>query len=72
MAVPKIRFLMDVHVHLAIKTGMRRRGAEVFTCQEAASATASDEAILAFARNNDWVIFSQDNDFLKLCPMEGV
>ena len=31
----KIRFLLDVHVHSAIKAGLRRRGIEALTCQEA-------------------------------------
>lgn len=61
---------MDVHVHIAITAGIRRRGADVLTCQEAGLATASDEEILEFARNNEWVVFSQDNDFLKLCSTE--
>ncbi|MCY7329167.1 MAG: DUF5615 family PIN-like protein [Saprospiraceae bacterium] len=67
----KIRFLMDVHVHRAITAGMRRRGAETLTAQEAGLATAGDEKILEFAHSNEWVVFSQDDDFLKLCSVEG-
>ena len=65
--MPEIRFLVDVHVHSAITSGLRRRGIEVLTCQEAQLNTASDEAILQFASSNDWIIFSQDSDFLKIC-----
>ena len=31
----RIRLLLDVHVHSAIKAGLRRRGIEALTCQEA-------------------------------------
>lgn len=62
-----IRFLLDVHVHNAIAKGLRRRGIEVLTCQEAQLNIASDDAIVQFALLNDWVIFSQDSDFLKIC-----
>ena len=53
-----IRFLLDVHVHSAIAKGLRRRGIEVLTCQEAQLNIASDDAIVQFALHNDWVIFS--------------
>ncbi len=64
-----IRFLVDVHVHSAITAGLRRRGVEVLTCQEAGLARTPDEEILGFAAENDWVVFSQDDDFLKLCAL---
>jgi predicted nuclease of predicted toxin-antitoxin system len=65
--MPDIRFLMDVHVHSAITAGLRRRGVEVLTCQEAGLARTPDEEIVAFAAENNWVVFSQDDDFLKIC-----
>ena len=58
---------MDVHVHSAVTAGLRRRGIEVLTCQEAGLGRAKDEEILEYARSNSWVIFSQDDDFLKIC-----
>ncbi len=61
---------MDVHVHSAITAGLRRRGVEVQTCQEASLARTQDEEILAFAAENNWVVFSQDDDFLKICAFE--
>lgn len=63
----KIRFLMDVHVHSAITAGLCRRSVEVLTCQSANLGTAVDEDILEYARANNWVVFSQDDDFLKIC-----
>ena len=67
----KIRFLLDVHVHSAITAGLRRRGIEALTCQEAGLATTADEEILQFAQENNWVVFSQDDDFLQICSSEG-
>lgn len=58
---------MDVHVHSAITAGLRRRGVEVLTCQQAGLDRADDESILAYALANNWVVFSQDDDFLKIC-----
>jgi uncharacterized protein with PIN domain len=66
----KVRFLVDVHVHIAITEGLRRRGVEVMTCQEAGLGTMSDEEILSFAKHNNWVVFTQDGDFLKICSEE--
>lgn len=58
---------MDVHVHSAITAGLRRRGVEVSTCQEAGVGRADDADILEYARANNWVVFSQDDDFLAMC-----
>src|SRR5690606_12542208 len=66
-SVTKIRFLMDVHVHSAITAGLLRRGVEVLTCQEAGLGRADDKGILQYALANNWVVFSQDDDFLKIC-----
>ncbi len=63
----KVRFLMDVHVHRVITDGLRRRGVEVLTCQEAALSTFEDIDILAYADQHNWTVFSQDADFLQLC-----
>ena len=61
---------MDVHVHSAITAGLRRRGVEVLTCQEVGLARTPDEEILMFAAENNWVVFSQDDDFLKICAFD--
>lgn len=60
---------MDVHVHSAITAGLRRRGVEILTCQEAGLGRAKDQGILEYARTNNWVVFSQDDDFLALCAI---
>lgn len=62
-----MRFLLDVHVHGAITQGLRLRGVEVMTCQEAGLARAKDIEIVQYAFRENWVIFSQDSDFLRIC-----
>ncbi|AEE54251.1 DUF5615 family PIN-like protein [Haliscomenobacter hydrossis] len=62
----KIRFYLDEQVSKSIQSGLVRRGIEVLTSQEADMLGASDLEQLAFCEQNDWVIFSQDDDFLKL------
>jgi predicted nuclease of predicted toxin-antitoxin system len=57
---------MDEHVPSAVTQGLRRRGVDVLTAQEAAMVTASDEEHLAFALSQGRVIFTQDADFLRL------
>ena len=57
---------MDEQVSKSIQSGLARRGIEVLTSQEADMLGASDLEQLAFCEQNDWVIFSQDDDFLKL------
>ena len=61
-----IRFHLDEHVDPAIAVGLRRRGIEVTTTVEAGLLGATDEAHLEFARGEGRVVFSQDDDFLKL------
>lgn len=62
----QIKFYLDEHVHSAIASGLRRRGVDVLTTQEAEMLGASDEDHVAFALKNERVIFTQDDDFLKL------
>lgn len=69
--MPNIKFLMDVHVHSGITSGLRRRGIEVLTCQEALLSTATDNEIVEFAHLLNWVIFTQDSDFLKICSEQS-
>lgn len=57
---------MDEHVSRAIVRGLRNRGIDVLTAQEAALLGASDDEHLAFARIEARVLFSQDTDFLRI------
>ena len=61
-----IAFYMDEHVPKAVVEGLRRRGVDVLTVPEADMMGASDENHLAFARQEQRVVFTQDEDFLRL------
>ena len=65
MADP-IKFYMDEHVQRAVTRGLRHRGVDVLTAQDAGMLQATDEQHLAFALREDRVIFTQDTDFLGL------
>jgi len=65
----KIKFYMDEHVPTAVVTGLRLRGVDVLTTQEAGMLGASDEEHLALAASNGRVIFTQDDDLLRLHAM---
>ena len=62
----EIKFYTDEHIGRAVVNGLRQRSINVLTCQEADLRSASDEEHLKFAKKEKRVIFSQDNDFLKL------
>jgi len=62
----KIKFFMDEHVPLAVTRGLRRRGVDVLTAQEANMLDQDDDVLLLFATNQERVMFTQDEDFLAL------
>ena len=65
MANP-VRFYTDEHVARAVVNGLRERGADVVTTPEAGLLGASDEKHLEYASTEVRVLFTQDDDFLKL------
>lgn len=60
-----IDFYLDEHVPTAVAAGLRRE-VNGLTVQEAGMLGAEDEAHLALATGQGWVIFTQDADFLRL------
>jgi len=62
----RVKFYLDEHVHPAVADALRRRGADVLTTQEAKMLAARDEEHLHLARTSGRVIFTQDDDFLRL------
>lgn len=62
----RIRFFTDEQVSKAVVMGLRRRGVEVLTVPEAGTPGASDAEQLRLARDEQRVIFTQDDDFLRL------
>ena len=62
----KIRFYADEHVSKAVVRALRRRGVDVLRTPEADMLSASDREHLARAREEGRVIFTQDDDYLRL------
>ena len=61
-----IKFHLDENVSNAVVEGLRRRGIDATTTPEQNLRGISDLEQLTFARDNQRVIFTQDDDFLKL------
>jgi len=61
-----MRFYTDEHVPLAVVKGLRLRGVDVLTTQEAGMCGASDEEHLRLACQTGRVFITQDDDFLRL------
>jgi predicted nuclease of predicted toxin-antitoxin system len=62
----KIKFYMDEHVSKAVVQALRRRGVDTLSVVEAGMMGASDEEHLNRAKTEQRVIFTQDDDFLRL------
>ncbi len=62
----KVRYYVDEHVSKAVIHGLRQRGVDVLTVPEAGMLGAADEEHLKLARNECRVLFTQDDDFLRL------
>lgn len=65
MAEP-IRYFLDQHIHGAIPGGLRQRGIDVLTAQEAGRCGPSDADQLGFATAQERVLVTHDTDFLAL------
>jgi hypothetical protein len=61
-----VKFYTDENVARAVIKGLRQRGADVLTAVEAGLMSASDEIHLERATSEDRVVFTQDQDFLRL------
>ena len=62
----RIRFFFDQHVPIAVAQGLRRRGADVLTAQEADRCGLTDSEQLRLAHEDRRVILTFDDDFLTL------
>lgn len=62
----RIKLYTDEHVSKAVLKGLRFRGIDVESCQEAGLRTASDQEHFLYAHTQQRVIFTKDDDFLKL------
>jgi uncharacterized protein with PIN domain len=66
----RIRLYTDEQVPKAVARGLRERGVDVLTTSEAGMLGATDEEQLSFALGQGRVIFTQDEDFLRLHASE--
>lgn len=62
----KIKVYTDEHVAQAVVRALRQRGVDVLTVSEAGLTGASDEEHLKRALAEDRVLFTQDDDYLRL------
>lgn len=62
----RLKFYTDEHVSPSVVKGLRLRGIDVLTTKEADKLAASDKEHLSFAKEEGRVIFTQDEDFLRL------
>jgi hypothetical protein len=67
----QISFYLDEHIHRAVAEGLRHRGVNVLTVQEAGKSGVSDREQLSFALLKGRVMVTMDSDFLLLAS-EGV
>jgi hypothetical protein len=61
-----ILYYSDEHVSKAVIKGLRQRGIDILSCQEANMLHASDEEHLALAARLGRVVITQDTDFIRL------
>ena len=59
-------FYMDVHISQAITDGLRRTGIDVLTAQEDGGDELEDPDLLDRATHLNRVLFSHDDDLLKI------
>ncbi len=61
-----VKFYADEHIAWAVVNGLRERGVDVTTVEEAVLRGEADETQLAHARVEGRVLVSHDADFLRL------
>lgn len=61
-----IKFYTDENVSKAVVKGLRTRGVDMLTCQESDMLSTTDEEQLAYATQDNRVVFTHDTDFLKI------
>lgn len=61
-----IRFYLDEHIANSVVEGLRRRDIDVMTTSEASMRGATDEQQLLYAGEQQRVLVTKDDDFLRL------
>ena len=60
-----VSLLCDEQIPYPVIEGLKRRGVDVRTVQEVGLRSAEDEAIIEVARQEGWIIYTRDEDFLR-------
>lgn len=66
-----MRLLADVNVSAIVVETPRSRGIAVTRVPELMDARISDEEIVAFAANSDWIVVTHDQDLTAILAMNG-
>jgi len=66
MKSERIRIYTNESVSVAIAEGLRRRGVEAKSCRDVGNYGLTDGQQIEYARKNNLVIFTHDDDFIKL------
>jgi predicted nuclease of predicted toxin-antitoxin system len=61
-----MKFLLDEHLNPAVASGLENRGYEATTILGQELTSLEDRKILEYAFNNEFVIVTNDDDFLSL------
>jgi predicted nuclease of predicted toxin-antitoxin system len=62
----QVKFYFDEHVPRAVADGLKRRGVDVLTTQEAGRAGLPDDEQVDFALGQERVIVTMDSDYIAL------
>jgi len=62
----QIRFFLDQHIPSAVAQGLKQRGIDALTAQDAGRCSLPDADQLEFAKQENRVLVSFDPDFLSL------
>jgi predicted nuclease of predicted toxin-antitoxin system len=66
-----VKFLVDENLSPLVATGLRDAGHDAVHARDADLRTASDTAVIEFARENGYVVVSADTDFGTLLAATG-
>jgi uncharacterized ferredoxin-like protein len=61
-----LSLLCDEHIHYQVIEGLRRRGIDAVTVQQVGLVSSLDEVILDMAQQQNRVVYTNDEDFLRL------
>ncbi len=71
----KVVFYTNESVNVAVAEGLKRRGVKVITAKDVKNLGLSDEEQLEYAKRENLIIVTHDDDFLSLamnCEHKGI